>query len=130
MEQQKNETAQKAYQLMKAMPVLASLDTAKTVAFYEGRLGFTHSYLDTNYAIVHRDGICIHFWKCTDKVFPENTSCYVDAVGIEGLYAEMKAAGVVHPNGSLTDQPWGMRKFAILDEDGNMIKFGEPLKKQ
>ena len=34
-------------------------------------------------------------------------------------------AGVVHPNGPLTDQPWGYREFAALDSDGNLIKFGE-----
>jgi len=37
----------------------------------------------------------------------------------------MKLAGVVHPNGPLRDQPWRIREFAILDQDGNMIKFGE-----
>ena len=37
----------------------------------------------------------------------------------------LRRAGVVHPNGPLTDQPWGLREFAVLDGDGNMIKFGQ-----
>ena len=45
--------------------------------------------------------------------------------GIDALYEEMTAAGVVHPNGSLQEQPWGMREFAVLDGDGNLIKFSE-----
>lgn len=31
----------------------------------------------------------------------------------------------VHPNGNLAYQPWGMREFAILDNDGNLIKFAD-----
>ena len=27
--------------------------------------------------------------------------------------------------GPLIEQPWGLREFAVLDDDGNMIKFGE-----
>ena len=57
---------------------------------------------------------------------PKATSCRVDVVGIDRLYEEMSASGVIHPNGSLTDQPWGFREFAVLDNDGNMIKFGQP----
>ena len=49
----------------------------------------------------------------------------LDVEGIDALYAEMQAAGVVHPNGLLQQQPWGMKEFAVLDGDGNLIKFGE-----
>jgi hypothetical protein len=45
--------------------------------------------------------------------------------GVDALYREMVAADVVHPNGHLTDRPWGMREFAVVDGDGNLITFGE-----
>jgi hypothetical protein len=38
---------------------------------------------------------------------------------------EMAASGIVHPNGALQQQPWGFKEFAVLDGDGNLIKFGE-----
>lgn len=111
-----------------AVPVLASLHIDNIVRFYQEKLGFELSgWKDENYAIVGRDKIEIHFSKCNDKIHPEHTSCYIRVKDVSELYEEMKTAGVVHPNGPLRKQPWGMHEFAILDEDGNMIKFGETI---
>jgi len=109
-----------------AVPVLASLNIDKSVKFYQEKLGFDRlGYKDDHYAVVARDKIEIHFWKCNNRIHPENTSCYIRVKNVDGLYEEMKTAGVVHPNGPLKNQPYKIREFAILDDDGNMIKFGE-----
>lgn len=114
--------------LVRGIPVLASLDIDHAVRFYKEKLGFDRvGWKDENYAVIGRDEVVLHFWKCDDKIFPENTSCYIDVEAIDGLYAEMQASGVVHPNGPIKDQPWGMREFAVLDIDGNMIKFGQEI---
>jgi uncharacterized glyoxalase superfamily protein PhnB len=42
-------------------------------------------------------------------------------------WQELKEKGIIHPNGDLTDMPWGMRQFSILDNDGNIIHFGEDI---
>jgi len=115
--------------LMRAEPVLASLDIAKTITFYVQKLGFNVTYQDKDYGIVKRDDIGIHFWKCKNKIFPEHTSCYIYVQHIDDLYTEMQYADVVHPNGKIGDKPWGVREFAILDNFGNLIKFGQPLEK-
>ena len=115
--------------LLKGIPVLASLNIKKTVEFYKTKLGFNKvGYLDDNYAVIARDNFVVHFWKCNDKIHPENTSCYVDVEDIDTLYEELKTFGVIHPNGTLKNHPYGMREFAILDLDGNMIKFGQEIK--
>ncbi|NNC46452.1 MAG: VOC family protein [Winogradskyella sp.] len=114
--------------LLKGIPVLASLNIKQTVDFYKRKLGFDRiGYLDDNYAIIARDNFIVHFWKCNDKIHPENTSCYVDVQDIDQLYIEYKSQGVIHPNGPLENKPYGMREFAILDNFGNLIKFGEEL---
>ncbi|MCK8479980.1 bleomycin resistance protein [Psychroserpens algicola] len=114
--------------LLRGIPVLASLDIHKTVEFYKTNLGFNRiGYLDTNYAIIARDQFVLHFWKCDNKIHPENTSCYVDVENIDVLYEELKQFDVIHPNGSLENKPYGMREFSILDNDGNLIKFGQEL---
>ena len=111
--------------LQRAVPVLASLDIEATQRFYADKLGFTTLGRYPDYAIVARDDVQIHFWLTGDADIPKATSCRIDVTGVDRLYEEMSAAGVVHPNGPLTDQPWGLREFAVLDADGNMIKFGQ-----
>ena len=111
--------------LQRAVPVLASLDIEATQRFYADKLGFTTLGRYPDYAIVARDDVQIHFWLTGDADIPKATSCRIDVTGVDQLYEEMSAAGVVHPNGPLTDQPWGLREFAVLDVDGNMIKFGQ-----
>lgn len=111
--------------LERAIPVLASLDLEQTQQFYGDRLGFTPLFAYADYAISARDDVQIHFWLTDDRRYAENTSGRIDLVGVDALYAEMSAAGVVHPNGHRKDQPWGMREFSVLDGDGNLIKFGQ-----
>ncbi|MDB5062222.1 MAG: hypothetical protein JWP67_2065 [Mucilaginibacter sp.] len=55
------------------------------------------------------------------------TVCYINVTEVDKLYAELKAKGVIHPNGDLQDMPWKMRQFSILDSDGNIIHFGEDI---
>lgn len=112
-------------QLQRAIPVLASLGIEATQQFYAEKLGFTAVARYPDYLIVERDGVQVHFWLTDDVDIPKATSCRIDVDGVDRLYEEMTAVGVVHPNGLLTDQPWGLREFAVLDGDGNMIKFGQ-----
>ncbi|MET0902205.1 MAG: glyoxalase superfamily protein [Acidimicrobiales bacterium] len=111
--------------LQRAVPVLASLDIEATQRFYAEKLGFTAVARYPDYGIVERDTVQIHFWLTDDADIPKATGCRVDVDGVDQLYEEMQASGVVHPNGPLTDQPWGLREFAVLDGDGNLIKFGQ-----
>lgn len=115
-------------QLLKGIPVLASLDINATISFYKEKLGFDRiGYADDSYAIIARHNLILHFWKCNDKIHPENTSCYVEVENIDHLYKEFLQQNVIHPNGKLEYKPHGMREFAILDSDGNMIKFGQEI---
>lgn len=114
--------------LERAIPVLASLDLEETQRFYADKLGFEALFAYPDYAISGRDDVQIHFWLTDDRRYAENTSCRIDVRGVDALYREMSASGVVHPNGHLKDQPWGMREFSVLDGDGKLIKFGELLR--
>ena len=74
-----------------AIPVLASLNIDKTVTFYKEKLGFNKiGWKDKNYAVIGRDKVEIHFWKCNNKIHPENTSCYIHVEDVDELYDEMK----------------------------------------
>ncbi len=109
----------------KSDPILAALNVERMVEFYENKLGFQRSWCDENYGIVRRDDIAIHFWHCDDPKFPQNTSCYLWVTDIDTLYEEFKAADVIHPNSPLADRPWGVREFAAIDLDGNLLRIGQ-----
>lgn len=113
--------------LQKTAPVLASLDVLKSLEFYEEKLGFRRTFGDEGYGVVVKDDIVIHFWRCDDKIFPENTSCYIYVEGVDELYEAYQQVGVIHPNGHLKDYPHAMREFAILDLFGNLIRFGQAI---
>lgn len=109
-----------------ATPVLASLDIARSVAFYGDQLGFTSLYAEQGvYGVVMRGAVSLHFWACGERHIAENTSCRVRVDGIDALYADCVARAIVHPNAPLADKPWGSREFAIVDPDGNLVTFVE-----
>jgi catechol 2,3-dioxygenase-like lactoylglutathione lyase family enzyme len=111
--------------LQRAVPVLPSLDLDATGRFYVEKLGFELVSRYPNYAVCARGGVQLHFWPTNDENLPKQSSCRIDVTGIEPLYAEFTAAGVVHPNGPLQVKPWGIKEFGVLDGDGNLITFGE-----
>ncbi len=111
-----------------AVPVLACLDIDKTVKFYQENLGLDRVGRQNNdHVVIESDKIEIHFWKYNDKNHSEHTSCYLRVKDEDILYAKMRKADVVRLNGPLGDQPGSIGAFAILDEDGSMIKFGKNL---
>ena len=109
-----------------AVPVLASLDMARTVAFYVRVLNAKAVYVQPGeYGIVSLGGLELHFWACQDPEIPKQTSCRIRVTGIAALHAQCLAGNAVHPNGGLRNQPWGTQEFSLLDEDGNCVTFYE-----
>lgn len=108
-----------------AIPVLPSLDIDASVSFYKEKLGFSLAFQYPDYAGVQRGPVQIHFWRCQDPAIPKMTSCRINLRGVDALYEAAQQQGVVHPNGSLSDKPWGFREFTALDLCGNAIVFAE-----
>ena len=113
-----------AFTLGKAIPVLASLDMARTLRFYRETLGFsTRQFEAEGYGIAQRGDTELHFWACSEKHIAENTSCYIRVADIEAVHRELSAelpalAAVAHT-------AWGMDEFYVIDPDGNLLKFGQ-----
>ena len=108
----------------KAIPVLASLDMARTLAFYADVLGFTtHPVAGHTYGIAVRGEVELHFWDCADRLIAENTSCYLRVDDLAAVHQELSLklpdlAPVVRTG-------WGMDELYVIDLDGNLIKFGQ-----
>ena len=106
----------------RAIPVLASLEIARSLDFFH-RLGFEiHDFGDSNYGIAIREHIEIHFWLCADKHIAENTSCYVRVNDIHALRADFANRVDV---GRVVETPWGMDELCVYDPSGSLVKFGQ-----
>jgi len=120
-------------ELRAIIPILPSRDLVKTRAFYE-QLGFaTRGWWPEEfggYAILLRDGIELHFTPMSELIPSENDSaCYWRVRDVAAIHAQCRAlvaAGDGIPRVSaLEDRPWGMREFALVDPEGNLVRIGE-----
>ena len=113
-----------------AIPTLPSRDVNETVMFYR-RLGFeggVHSHGD--YAILTRGTLELHFFTHGELV-PEDSSagCYLRVLDVDSIYrafaaAELPRQGIPRMD-ALQDKPWGLREFAVVDADGNLVRIGQ-----
>ena len=116
-----------------AIPILPSRSLSSTLAFY-GRLGFEGEILGEGdaYAILTRGDLEIHFFLHTESVPAESwAGCYLRVADVEPLYEAFLAAGLplrgIPRMDAIENKPWSMREFAIVDEDGNLLRVGQVL---
>lgn len=116
-----------------AIPILPSRSLAGTLAFY-GRLGFKGQIVGAGdaYAILTRGDLELHFFLHA-TLAPEESwaGCYLRVADVEPLYASFAAANLpahgIPRMTAIEDKPWGMREFAVIDEDGNLLRVGQSL---
>lgn len=116
-----------------AIPSLPSRSIPDTVAFYE-RLGFSATLPDGGgaYAILTRGTIELHIFG-HPELNPATSSagCYVRVADADGLHAAFAAAGLpalgIPRLDPVSARPWGMREFAVVDPDGNLLRIGQPV---
>jgi hypothetical protein len=115
-----------------AIPILPSRSVNDTVAFFR-RLGFAGKiHGDGNYAILTRGTVELHFFTHHELRPAESSAmCYVRVADVESVYrafalAELPRKGIPRQD-ALADKPWGIREFAIVDPDGNLIRIGQTL---
>ncbi|TYP89062.1 VOC family protein [Blastococcus xanthinilyticus] len=118
--------------LLSAVPALPVRDIRRSVEHLVARLGFTAGYVDADYGVVTRDRVELHLWPAdspgvagAEPHLAGSGSCRIAVADVAALHDELRAGGVVHPNGGLDDGPWG-REFTALDADGNALTFFQP----
>jgi catechol 2,3-dioxygenase-like lactoylglutathione lyase family enzyme len=118
-----------------AIPALPSRSLSKTLEFY-GRLGFEGKILGAadDYAILTRGDLELHFFHHPELVpAASHACCYLRVRDVDALYAAFGRAGL--PPGGIPrmdrigDKPWGLREFAVVDEDGNLLRIGQVLER-
>jgi hypothetical protein len=116
-----------------AIPLLPSRSLVNTLAFYK-RLGFQGKILGVgdSYAILERGSVELHFFLF-EALQPAESSfgCYIRVLDVESIHRDFAKAGL--PMGSiprmdaLAIKPWGMKEFAVVDEDGSLLRIGQVL---
>jgi predicted enzyme related to lactoylglutathione lyase len=110
--------------LLRMAPIFPVSDLAVSFAHY-GRLGFgTRAYVDGGYGYVTRDGVELHLGVVADRTPHGHASAYLWVDDADETAAEWQAAGVevLAPR----DTAWGQHEGAVVDLDGNVIRFGSP----
>jgi catechol 2,3-dioxygenase-like lactoylglutathione lyase family enzyme len=108
-------------------PIFVVSDVPRAVAHYE-QLGFRTSHHDEGYAFAHRDELTIHLaGRGADPERVGGGSIYMHVDDADGLAEEWRGAGVdlVEPK----DYEYGKREGSHVDPDGNLIRFGSPLRR-
>jgi hypothetical protein len=108
-------------------PIFVVSDVARAVTHFE-RLGFTSSYHDEGYAFAHRNELTIHL--AGPGVDPRRVGrgvIYMHVDDADALADEWRDAGIefVEPQ----DFDYGKREGSYQDPDGNLIRFGSPLRR-
>jgi len=110
--------------LRKAIPVLPVINVTETIYFFEAKLGFTAKNYG-NYAVLKYENTEIHLSMNTAKQDHAISSCLILVTNIEDLYTRYCAKGLIGLTGKLTEKPWGLKEFTIVDNNHNLIRFGE-----
>ncbi len=108
--------------LKRTAPIFPVRDVGRALEHYR-RLGFaTRRYDKGGYGFATRDGVEIHLGLVADGSWSGPASAYVwvdDADDLARAWSEA-GADVRAPE----DTEWGQHEGALVDPDGNIIRFG------
>ncbi len=112
-----------------AIPTLPSRSLPDTLAFYKV-LGFAGRMIGDGYAILTRDVVELHFFSHPALVPAESSAgCYIRVLNVDAWYQPMATAKLPRKGiprmDALAVKPWGMKEFAIVDSDGNLLRIGQ-----
>jgi hypothetical protein len=112
--------------LRSVAPILPTADLDRMQHHYE-LLGFTVRRHQEGYATASRDGINLHFKLDATHAGAAAGAIYLSVDDVDALQAEWLASGVGETS-ELSDPGFGVWEAAHTDRDGNLIRFGSPLR--
>lgn len=109
-------------------PIFPAADMGAMRAHYEA-LGFDVRVHEGGYGTASRDGIRLHFRHEPDLAATTGRgAAYIGVDDADALHAEWAAAGVGETS-ELFDPGFGVWEAAHTDGDGNLLRFGSPLRR-
>jgi hypothetical protein len=107
-------------------PILNVADVARSVARFECA-GFGVSFHDDTYAFAHRDrDLTIDLTQAAGDELPGHGALYIHGQNADRLAKQWRQAGL-EVDGP-RDEDYGRREGSVTDPDGNVIRFGSPIR--
>jgi hypothetical protein len=107
-------------------PVFKVADVAKSIDWFE-RAGFEVSVHDDTYAFAHRErNLTIHLAQAVAGDQPGKSGLYIHCHDADRVAEEWRQARI-EVDGP-RDEDYGKREGSISDPDGNVIRFGGPIR--
>lgn len=110
-------------------PMLCTEKVEETIAFYTSKLGFTVIHAAPGWATLRRDQVEILFCLPNAHRPFEKPDCtgsfYINTDDVDGLWETLKEQAEVVYN--IENFEYGMREFAVYDNNGYVLQFGQPV---
>lgn len=107
-------------------PIFKVADVTRSAAWFE-RLGFEVAFHDDTYAFVHRDrDLTIHLVQAAGDEPPGHGALYIHCQNADRVAEEWRQVGIEVDGPG--DEGYGKREGSITDLDGNVIRFGSPIR--
>ena len=120
-------------QIVSIIPQLRTTDLAESIRFYTTLLGFTLEFQYEDFYAGVRAGEHVIHLKLVDDIDPsiafvardEHFHLYLKTDDVVAAADRLRSAGV-HIEREVQETPWGTREFAIRDNQGHTLYFGQP----
>jgi uncharacterized glyoxalase superfamily protein PhnB len=107
-------------------PIFRVADMTRSVAWFE-KAGFEVSLHDDTYAFAHRDrDLTIHLAHTPEAELPGHAALYIHCQDADRVAEDWRQAGI-EVDGP-RDEVYGKREGSVTDPDGNLIRFGSPVR--
>lgn len=112
-------------------PMIWTREISATIDFYTNILGFTCASYDESYgwASLYRDDVSIMISKPNEHTPFQKPlftgTFYFQTDNVEAIWEQLKGkTNICYP---LETFEWGMREFAIYDNNGYILQFGQEM---
>jgi len=109
------------------VPIFAVRDLQRAIVFYQDAFGFEmNAMYGDNYAILSLGDVGLHLtlWREMDPR-QNAAACYLYVTDVDAAAERAKKAPGGEIRHDVEQKPWGLREFAIVDPDGNLLRVGE-----
>ncbi|MGI9388037.1 MAG: glyoxalase superfamily protein [Methyloligellaceae bacterium] len=118
------------HMFQRSMPVLEVTDMERSVAFYRDKLGFhvSTSGEPASFVLMQRGTVSIALDQSQRERAANNQwwAAYIYVADARKVRDEFAGNGVaIHR--AIEDMPYGCRDFDVMDPDGYILGFGQPL---